>query len=64
LDSPSCAKYREEMIDMEYDLRTAMMVYFNMTEEDVEEFISLSEGQKMVKLEEILGIGEENDNEE
>ena len=41
-----------------------MMVYFNMTEEDVTDFISLTEGQKMLKIEEILGIGEENDNEE
>lgn len=54
-DSRSCARYSPYIYDMEQELRTAMMVYFSMDEDELEDFLALSEAQKAVRLEEVFG---------
>lgn len=46
--------YAAYMEDIENELRAAMRVYFSMDEEELEEFLSLSQAKKGVKLEEVL----------
>lgn len=52
--SDSSVKYHPYIQDLESELRTAMGVYFSMDEDEVEEFLSLSEAAKAVKLEEVF----------
>ncbi len=54
VDSDRCAKYRDYMVDMEYELKVAVMVYLGMNEEEFNDFMTLSEAQKSVKIEEVL----------
>lgn len=54
-DSTGGEKYQPYMVDMEQELRTAMRVYFSMDDAELEEFLSLSEAKKAVRLEEVFG---------
>ncbi len=47
--------YKAYMKDMDEELRIAMRIYFEMSEEELEEFLSLSQAKKAVKLEEVFG---------
>ncbi|MBP5608411.1 MAG: hypothetical protein J6X66_09130 [Lachnospiraceae bacterium] len=47
-------KYLAYIDDMEVELKAAMRTYFSMDENALEEFISLSEAKKALKLEEVF----------
>ncbi|SCY48107.1 hypothetical protein SAMN02910370_02749 [Lachnospiraceae bacterium XPB1003] len=53
-DGTGSEKYSVYYRDIENELRTAVKVYFEMDDDAYEEFLSLSENQKAVKLEEII----------
>lgn len=53
-DSNSCQEYREYIYDMEAQLRGVMKVYLGMDDQEIEEFLELSEAKKAVRLEEAL----------
>lgn len=59
IDSKGSEKYRAYMEDMEYELKAAMSVYFKMNDEELNEFLSLSEANKAVRLEEVFDNGYE-----
>jgi hypothetical protein len=47
-------KYLSCINDMETELRAALKTYFDMDDDQLEEFLSLSEAQKGIRLEEVL----------
>jgi hypothetical protein len=47
-------EYLAYIMDMEAELKAAMRTYFAMNDEELEEFLTFSEAQKAVRLEEVL----------
>ena len=53
-DGETNETYASYLTDMEKELRAAMRTYFSMDDQELDAFLSLSQAQKGVKLEEIL----------
>ena len=57
IDSSGTEKYTDSLTDMEYELRTAMKLIFNMDDDEYDDYLTLSESQKAVRLEEKINNG-------
>ena len=48
------ADYKAYMEDMEQELKIAMKLYFSLDDEELAAFMELTQGQKAVKIEEVI----------